>query len=250
MKTGVIVLAGGKGTRLAGGEPSEKPKVLYPLAGRPMILYTLETLSEVGFDQIILVIGHKYEEIQKLLGTGYDYARQEERLGTGHAFKIGLEKIRPEIEVVVSMYGDDSAFYEAHTINSLLKQHRKEGNAVTFMTTKVDDPTGLGRIVRQNGKVFAIVEEKVADESQKQIKEINTGLYAFDRRWVENAVTKIKKNILGEYFLTDLIEIALAEEKKVATFELLDPSQWQGVNTPEELSKVDKLMKEKLRHAN
>jgi bifunctional UDP-N-acetylglucosamine pyrophosphorylase/glucosamine-1-phosphate N-acetyltransferase len=202
-KVAAIVLAGGKGTRLAGGKVSQQPKVLYKIGGRPMIIYIVETLEKAGFGQVVLTVGHKAQEVEKLLGNRCSYAYQRYRLGTGHAFKIGLEKISPKIKEVVSMYGDDSAFYQESTIKKLVENHLTEQNKITFATLYLDDPTGLGRIVRRNGQVAAIVEEKVANRKQKEIKEINTGLYVFDRLWVSRAIKKIKKSPVGEYYITD-----------------------------------------------
>jgi len=245
-KVAVIVLAGGKGTRLAGGKGSQQPKVLYKIGGRPMILYTVETLEKAGFGQIVLTVGHKAQEVEKLLGRRCFYAHQRYRLGTGHAFKIGLEKISPEIKEVISMYGDDSAFYQESTIKNLVEKHQTEQNKITFATLDLDDPTGLGRIIRKNGRVVSIVEEKVASKEQKKIKEINTGLYVFDCLWVAKAVKKVKKSPIGEYYITDLIEIALKEGKRVGTYKLTNRSEWRGINTLNELETADEEMRKKI----
>lgn len=244
-KVAVIVLAAGKGTRLAQGSPSPKPKVLYEVGGKPLILHTLNILKHIGLENVILVIGHKGGFVQQAVGASYKFAVQSRRLGTGHAAKVGLTQVPRGAEHVMVLNGDDSAFYKPETVKKVLDKHFRENNTITFVTLEPKDPTGLGRIVRKEGKVVGIVEERVATEEQKKIKEVNDGLYLFDRNWIEKNLSTIKKNQVGEYYLTDLVHLALEKGEKVETYKLDDPSEWKGVNTPEELKEADDLMKKK-----
>ena len=245
-----IVLAGGKGTRLSGGLPSPKPKVLYEIAGRPLITYTLDLLKKLSLEEIIVVVGHKASEVKKVVGQGYKFAIQRERLGTGHAAAVGLTKVSSDIRDVLVINGDDSAFYKPGTIQKVLNKHVGKGNTITFVTLELENPSGLGRVLRDGERVIGIVEEKAASEEEKRIKEINDGVYCFRRSWLEENLPKIKKSPVGEYYLVDLIGMAASQGEKVGVFKLEDPSEWCGVNTPEELKLADSLMRERLAHAN
>jgi len=260
-----IVLAGGKGTRLAGGLPSPKPKVLSEIAGRPLIAYTLDILKELSLEEIIIVVGHKASEVKKVVGQSYistekqasrcnrdDYkfAIQKERLGTGHAAATGLAEVSSDIRDVLVINGDDSAFYKPETIQKILNKHVGKGSTITFVTLELENPAGLGRVIRDGEKVIGIVEEKIASKEEKKIKEINDGVYCFRRTWLEENLPKIKKSPVGEYYLVDLIGLATSQGEKVGVFKLEDPLEWRGVNTPEELKLADSLMRERLAHAS
>lgn len=249
-KFAAIVLAAGKGTRLAGGEPSPKPKVLCEIAGRPLIAYTLGLLKKTGLEEIIIVVGHKASEVKNVVGKGYKFAVQRRRLGTGHAAAVGLSEVSSKPREVLVINGDDSAFYKLETIQKVLNKHVGKGNTITFVSLELENPSGLGRVVRDGERVLGIVEEKDASEKQKKIKEINDGVYCFRRDWLENNLPKIKKSGSGEYYLVDLIGLAISQGEKVGVFKLDDPSEWRGVNTPEELELADSLMKGRLAHAN
>ena len=241
----VIVLAAGKGTRLAGGAPSPKPKVLYEIGGKPIIIHTLEKLVILGVDEIIIVVGHKAEEVKKVVGEGFIFAHQKKRLGTGNAAKIGLSYVSKETENIMVLNGDDSAFYKLETIKKVVETHLRQQNSITFVTLTQGDPTGLGRILRKKGKVIGIVEEKAATTDQKRIREVNDGLYLFRRDWLEKYLPIIKKSAVGEYYLVDLIGLAVSQGEKVEAFKLSDPTEWKGINTTEELADADVIMKQR-----
>src|SRR4030042_5495284 len=124
-----IVLAAGEGTRLAGGAPSPKPKVLYEIAGRPLIGYTLEILKKVGVGEIIIVVGYQADAVSKEVGSSYKFAAQGQQLGTGHALKTGFAKVSPGLNNVLVVNGDDSAFYKPETIQKVLSNHVGKGDA-------------------------------------------------------------------------------------------------------------------------
>src|SRR5579872_5714616 len=137
----VIILASGKGTRM-GGNIS---KVLYEIAGKTIIERTLETLKKLNPTQIVMVVGYKKDDVIKTVGKSVDYAQDDKQTGTGDATRLGLAKVKKEIENVMVIDGDDSAFYKPQTIKEVLDQHIKEGNVITFVTQQPEDPTGLGR---------------------------------------------------------------------------------------------------------
>ena len=141
--------------------------------------------------------------------------------------------------------GEESDYYKVKTMKKVVEQHISAQNTITFVTLVLDDPTGLGRILRRNGKVVGIVEEKAATAQQKSIREVNDGLYLFRRDWLEKYLPTIKKSAVGEYYLVDLISLAVSQGEKVEAYKLSDPTEWKGVNTPEDLSEADILMKQR-----
>jgi UDP-N-acetylmuramoyl-L-alanyl-D-glutamate--2,6-diaminopimelate ligase len=240
----VIVMAAGLGTRMN----SSFPKVLQKIAGRPMISYTLQDLRRARLSKIVVVVGYKKDKVVNEVKGAVDFAVQEKRLGTAHAAGKGLKKLKGKGKRVVVLNGDDSAFYRPETIKKIIKMHDETEAVITFVSLVKDNPTGLGRVLRdKEGNIAGIVEEKDADSAQKKIKEVNDGLYVFDKKWLADNLKKVKKNkASGEYYLVDLVRIALDSGGKVEVFKLTDPSQWQGVNTKEQLKKADKKMRKVL----
>ena len=246
-KVAAIVLAAGKGTRFAGGKPSRKHKVLYDVAGQPLIAHTLKILDKLAPAEIVLVVGHKAQDVIETVGKGYKFAFQRKRLGTGHAAKIGLTEISAHVSNIMILNGDDCAFYKSETLEKVLTKHLTEKNTITFITLEPKDPSGLGRVIREKSEIVKIIEEKAATEAEKKIREINDGVYIFQRSWLEKNLPKIQKSKAGEYYLVDLIEMAVKSREKVKAFKLADPSEWYGVNTPEDLAKADLLMKRRVK---
>lgn len=244
----VVILAAGKGTRLNKGKPSPKPKVLFKIAGKPMVIYTISNLDKLKPKKIVVVTvaGKKGELVKKTLGQKYHYAIQRKQLGTAHAALCGIKKLN-DVKTVLVINGDDSAFYNLQTLENLVTTHLQNKNILTFLTLNLDNPTGLGRVLRdQNNHVLEIIEEKVASKAQKKIKEVNVGCYIADLSWLRLALTKIKKSQVGEYYLVDIVKIAVDSKAKVNTVQLNSRKEWQGVNTPQELAMADLMMRKKL----
>lgn len=241
----VIVLAGGKGTRMR----SEYPKVIHKICGRPMIAYTLENLRRSGFKDITIVVSFRKNLVVKRVFGAVKIAYQKNpKGGTADAAKAGFEKINPNSKTLIVMNGDDSAFYRPETIKEVIKIHEERDRKLTFVSLIKQDPTGLGRVVRgKNGLITKLVEEKDASFEEKKIKEVNDGLYVFNRNWFADNINKVKKGKQGEYYLTDLIKIAIDQGMRIATYTLPNDDEWQGINTPEELEKAVKKMEERLK---
>lgn len=239
-----IILAAGKGRRM---HSQTTNKVASPLNNKPMIRHIVEFMEELGVAQIIVVVGYAKESVQTVL-EGFDitYAEQAEQRGTGHAVEVALQSLKPTIADVVVVYGDDAVLYNnnnTHIISDLIKEHRTNKNDLTFLTIEQENPFALGRILRdENDQVIGIVEEKNATEEQKLIKEINPGCFVFSVNFLKQYIKNVEKNdVSGEYYLTDLVDIARTHQQKMNAVKggrLL----WRGVNTPEELKQAEQLM--------
>lgn len=242
---GVIVLAGGLGKRMK----SDIPKVLLQIAGRPMIALSLENLRKAQLGEIVIVVGYKKEEVMERVGGRVKFAVQKSMLGTADAAAKGLKMISKGIKTVVVLNGDDSAFYLPETIRDVIAKHEREGAILTFVSLMKENPSGLGRVIRdEKGNLVGIIEEKEATDIQRRIKEVNDGLYVFDKDWLANSLLKVRKSpVSGEYYLVDLVAIALSGEDKVVCYQLKDNNEWFGINTREELAAADKKMRESIK---
>ncbi len=235
-KFAVIILAAGKGKRMDGNIS----KVLYKIGGVPIISKTLQTLEKIKPNQIVVVVGYDRQSVKKIVGKNVSYAYDEKQIGTGNAAKVGLAEVQDGIDTVVVLNGDDSAFYKEQTLKDVIKTHQEQKSVLTFVTLIPRDPTGLGRVVRENGELVRVVEEKDASAKERKIKETNDGLYVFQRGWLERNISRIKKSkVTNEYYILDLIGHALSQKQKVTTFKLADPEEWHGINTPQDLESAN-----------
>lgn len=239
-----VILAAGKGTRMK----STKPKVIHEICGRPMIAYTLENLRRAKVGEIVAVVSFKKNlVIGKIKGDVKIAIQKNPKGGTADAAKVGYDLISKQSNTLLVINGDDSAFYTPETIDKILSIHKERERKLTFVSLIKDNPTGLGRVIRgENGLITKIVEEKDATESEKQIKEVNDGLYVFDRKWFDENINKIKKSPQGEYYLVDLVKIAIDQNDRMATYTLPNDDEWQGVNTIEQLTEANKKMSRRL----
>ena len=248
----VIVLSAGKGTRLNNGEPSTKPKVMYEIADRPMISYTRDLIKNLDIPEVVFVVGYQHQIVEKFLGPDFLYALQEPQLGTGQALKIGLEKITSESGYLLVLQGDDSAFYSQETINNFVQQVKDDSAVLGLITCDLEDPGSFGRVIRDDsGYVSSIVEKDELKNDQRDIREINCGTYCFDIEWLKKNINNLKKHEpKGEYFLPDLIYLAIEQKAKVVAYKLSDHSEWVGVNTPEQLEFADSKMRSRIKDLN
>ncbi len=246
MKIGAIILAAGSGTRLNGGQPSEKPKVLYEICARPMVSYTIDLLKMLMINDIVMVIGYKAEMVKQVFEDQVKFAIQEDRLGTAHAAKVGEEKTDSGITHLLIIQGDDSAFYRKETIERFIKQ--ASNYKIGFTTVKLAEPGAYGRVIRnEDGEVSAVVEKESFTEEQVKINEVNAATYFVERSWFDENYQKLKPSKVGkgELIMPDLIARAFDNGEKVLGFEV-PKEEWVGVNTPVELEKANKLMQERL----
>lgn len=234
-----IILAAGKGKRI---KSKDVNKVVLSLGGRPMILYALKLLESLKISPIIVVVGFAKKSVIDVLENRVLYVEQKKRLGTAHAVGCAIKYLPEGIKDVLILYGDDSAFYKKETIKSLMERHRKKDSSFTFLTLELDNPTGLGRVIRDDvGKVTAIVEEKDASLEQKLIKEVNPACYVFKVKFLRKYLKKIKKSRkTGEYYLTKLVDLAIENKEKIETLNGGKIS-WRGINTIEELNEAQRL---------
>ncbi|MEN3044346.1 MAG: NTP transferase domain-containing protein [Candidatus Hydrothermales bacterium] len=235
-----VILAGGRSIRFN----SEKSKVLHNLLGKPIIFYILDILKELSFETIFVISGKNHDELIKSLPPDVRLMEQKVPLGTGDAVRVALDHIESgEIFILPG----DAPLLEAETLKKLIEKHTKEGNACTFLTAILEKPTGYGRVIRKNEKPIKIVEEIDATEKEKEIKEVNAGVYLFKTEILKEIILDIKPdNKKGEYYITDCIEILSLKKEKVNTLTLEDPKQMLGINTREDYEKVFKILKERI----
>lgn len=242
MKTlGAIILAAGKGKRM---NVRKVNKVVMPLGNKPIILHATELLFNMQIENIVIVIGFAKESVINVLKNHkVIFVEQKKRLGTAHAVSKALKKIASSVENVLVIQGDDSAFYKESTIKKLIEKHKNQNAAITLLTIEIDNPFGLGRIIRnKKGKVIDVVEEKDANELQRKITEINPACYIFSIKFLKKYLKYVKKSsITGEYYLTSLIHIAIKNHESLATVKE-GKMPWRGVNTPEELKIAEELL--------
>ncbi len=221
-------------------------KVLHEIFHKPLVYYPIEAARYAGAQEVCLVVGHKSEEVMETFGDTVKYALQAERLGTGHAVMQAMDFIGDDGEILV-LYGD-TPLITAQTIEKMLAFHRKKKNAVTVLSALVDDPTGYGRIVRDESKHFVkIVEQKDATDEEKRITEINGGMYVFEAKHLKSALSKItNNNKQQEYYLTDTIEILLHEGYNVDAIAIMNPDDILGVNSREQLAQATAIMKQRI----
>ena len=234
MSTNVIILAAGKGTRMR----STLPKVLQPLAGRPLLGHVIETAKKLNAANIITIYGHGGNMVQQAFAQeNVEWVEQAEQLGTGHAVKVTLP-VLPTDGVSLILSGDVPCITEA-TLKKLLQASAETGIGIVTLT--VDDATGYGRIVRKNGEIQAIVEHKDANDEQRKIKEFNTGIYCVNNAKLHEWLPKLSnENAQGEYYLTDIIAMAIADGLSVASVEPELAFEVEGVNDRMQLATLER----------
>ncbi len=234
MSTSVIILAAGKGTRMR----SSLPKVLQPLAGRPLLGHVIETARKLNAKNIITIFGHGGDLVQQAFAQeNVQWVEQAEQLGTGHAVKVTLP-VLPTDGVSLILSGDVPCISQ-ETLEKLLAVSRETG--IGLVTLTLADATGYGRIVRENNKIQAIVEHKDANDAQRQIKEINTGIYCVSNAKLHQWLPKLSNNnAQGEYYLTDIVAMAIADGLEVASVKPERAFEVEGVNDRIQLAALER----------
>jgi bifunctional UDP-N-acetylglucosamine pyrophosphorylase / glucosamine-1-phosphate N-acetyltransferase len=264
----VIVLAAGLGKRMA----SQEPKVLHRLAGLPLAEHVLRAIAPLAPTRTVLIVGHKADQVRATLGPTYGpddslsitYALQDKQLGTGHAAHAAESALRDFHGPILLLYGDAPLLRTA-TLSALLTRHRGARAKLTVLTCIAQDPSGYGRVVRDSQqRVVEIVEEKNATLVQRAISEVNSGVYVFDSDWLWRHLSLLELNPVGEYYLTDLIGMAIKEERAgaqaasrgqsqsqgqsaVITFTQEGVEETMGVNSHVQLAEAERIVQDRLR---
>ena len=236
-----IVLAAGKGTRMK----SNLIKVLHPVAGVPMIVWPVTAARDAGSDPIVLVIGHQANAVQAVFRGAADIrcAMQEEQLGTGHAVACALDALDGFRGTVLILCGD-TPLLTSETLKSMLAYHRNNQAAITVLTALVDDPYGYGRVLRDaSGRVTRIVEQKDATPEERDIREINSGIYCMDSEFLCGNIKGISNNnAQAEYYLTDLLAIAVQKGLPCLALPTQDADEIMGVNDRVQLAEAGRVL--------
>lgn len=242
-KLGVIILAAGKGTRMQ----SSLPKVIHKILNKTMISRVVSQAKSVGIEKIVVVVGYKKElVINELKNKDVEFVIQSKQLGTGHAIKMAKDKFNSWNGDILILSGD-VPLLTAATMNKLIKKHNEEKADATVLSAIFNDPTGYGRIIRNNDDRYShSVEEKDANDEIKKIKEINSGIYIFKSKHLFHYLRFINNdNAQGEYYLTDVVPMMVAEDKKVFLQVANDPNEIQGVNTIQQLRNAENKLRRK-----
>ena len=243
-----VVMAAGRGTRMK----SERAKALMPVAGKPMVYYPLEAVKRAGIIRRVVVIGHQAEKVRQAIGDGCEFALQEPQQGTGDA----LKRCRP---IFSGFYGTllsicaDTPLIDPETIRKLVGHHRRTGAGATVISVELEDPGRYGRIIRDaEGRVVSIVEAQDADQEQKKVKEINAGLYCFEAPEIFDILERLKPHFVArtgqeELFVTDAIGELVRAGVRVEAIKADSEKVTFGINTPEELLRVEEILLQKSR---
>lgn len=221
---------------------SDLPKVVFPVGGRPMVCAVVDACRAAGCGRVVAIVGYKQELVREALAgyEGVEYAVQGEQLGTGHAVSCAAPLFKGVEGDAFVLCGDGPLIREA-TLRTMLDRHRTRGASATLATSVIDDPTGYGRIARdENGRFRAIVEHKNCTPDELRIREVNPSYYCFRTADLFAALKSVTRNSLsGEYYLTDVPELLLKQGRGVETIEAVPPEDVLSINTPEDLARVD-----------
>ncbi|HEY9577599.1 MAG TPA: bifunctional UDP-N-acetylglucosamine diphosphorylase/glucosamine-1-phosphate N-acetyltransferase GlmU [Pseudobacillus sp.] len=238
-----VILAAGKGTRMK----SRLYKVLHPVCGKPMVEHVIDQISDLHTHKIVTIVGHGAEKVKGYLGEKSEFALQEEQLGTAHAV-MQAEDILGKEEGCTLVVCGDTPLIKSSTMEALVNFHNEQQAKATILTAYTEQPDGYGRIIRnEQGMVEKIVEHKDATDEERKVKEINTGTYCFDNRYLFDTLKNVSNNnAQGEYYLPDVIEILKKAGEKVAAYQTEDFNETLGVNDRVALSQAEKIMRERI----
>ena len=243
-KLQVLILAAGLGTRMK----SRRAKVLHELGGLPLITHVVRTANTLDPEAICVVVGHQAEEVEKAVldavGEKASFVLQAKQRGTGDAVGSARSLLENSDALLVVLYGD-MPLIRAETLRKLIEHHRETNAACSILSVEMQNPTGYGRIVRgEDGSFARIVEQRDATAEQRQIREINSGIYCFDARELFQALRRVEPaNDQGEYYLTDVAEIILSTGRTVSVYVHNDAREVAGVNTRAELAEFENLLR-------
>ena len=238
----VVILAAGKGTRMK----STRPKVLHPVAGKPMVDYAMTAAQSLAPRTTTVVVGHLKELLRQGLARypHLSYVTQEPQLGTGHALLQTASVLERETGFVLLLSGD-VPLLKGHTLAALVRKHEESKAALTVLTAVVEQPYGYGRIVRVKGRISRIVEERDASPAQRKIREINSGVYVFSLGPLFESLRGLATgNAQGEYYLTDLVSTYRRRRLGAEAVVVDDPNEIRGINSRSELAEASRIVRQ------
>jgi bifunctional UDP-N-acetylglucosamine pyrophosphorylase/glucosamine-1-phosphate N-acetyltransferase len=243
VRLAAVVLAAGQGIRMK----SDLPKVLHPLAGRPLVTYAVETARALADTAPVLVVGHGAEMVREAVGDSVVFVEQAERRGTGHAVLQAREVLRGQTDLVLVTYAD-MPLLTVETLRRLVERQRENAGPITILTLIDEDPRGFGRVIRDDSNAVAqVVEETVATAEQLAIRELNGGVYCFDADWLWSRVDRIPLSLpKREYYLPDLIGMAIAEGLPVEAVATEDVSETLGINARTHLAEAEGALRRRI----
>jgi len=242
MRTASIILAAGQGTRMH----SKLPKVLHHVAGKPMLWYAIQAVRALVDLPPAIVVGYQAEAVQSAINEDALFVLQEQQLGTGHAVKCARSALEGRADTLLVTFAD-MPLLRSESLARLVRMHQESGSPVTMTSFIGDEARGFGRVVRDAaGKVTAIVEQAVATPEQLKIREYNVSAYCFDADWLWGALDQVPVSPKGEYFLTDVVGMAVEQGYPVESMILEDASEGVGLNNRVHLATVEKLMRARI----
>jgi bifunctional UDP-N-acetylglucosamine pyrophosphorylase / glucosamine-1-phosphate N-acetyltransferase len=234
-----VILAAGKSTRMK----SKIVKVLHPIAGVPMIRYAVSNVASIDARRIVLVVGHGGQQVRDAIGDAALFVEQREQMGTGHALLQARPLLEGQAGTILCLYGD-MPLIRPQTLQRLIAAHQKNEAVMSLVTLGGDDSMGFGHIVRTAaGAVQSIVEEKVATPAELAIKEYNAGIYCFQSEWLWPRLASLPVSAAGEYYLTDMLAVAVREGKPVASIQCSDVSEVLGINNRVQLAQAESIVR-------
>ncbi len=242
-KLQALILAAGKGTRMK----SELPKVVHPILGKPMVAYVIEAVKAVGCGKVTIVTGYKSELVRNVL-TKEDvcFVEQPQQLGTGHAVQCFAREISVMPDRLLVVCGD-TPLISTTTLHNMIEMHNDQKPAITMMTLNMENPGNYGRILRNNDKVFAIREARDCSAEELKVKEVNLAVYLFEGQFLKDNIFKLTaSNQQKEYYLTDLIEMAVQQGFPVISCIEKDESSTLGINSRQHLAEVSAILQRQI----
>ncbi len=240
-KTKAVILAAGFGTRMK----SKHPKVIHDILGRPLVSCVIQAAQDAGVDEICVVVGHASDAVKVAIKEDVSYVMQEDQLGTGHAVMMADEFIEEEGRTLV-LFGD-TPLITSDTLKALLHTTEVNENAVTVLSTILDNPQGYGRIVRQDGTFYKSVEHKDATKEERQVAEINSGMYCFESKALKDSLSQLTNdNSQGEYYLPDVLPIIMSDGGKVEALVTENSDEILGINTKVQLAEAQLILQKRI----
>lgn len=245
MNLATIILAAGQGIRMN----SNLPKVLHLLNGKPLVRYSIDLARGLGSSKIVVVVGNGAEQVRAAVGAEIEFALQEQRLGTAHAV-LAAQSLLGSNNGLIVVISADMPLLTTETLSRLVEEQQSSAGAFALLTVRSHEARGFGRILRQeNGSVAGIVEEAQASPEQLKIDELNVGAYCFDSKWLWKALKKINLSPKGEYYLTDIVGVAVAEGKQVIPVEVTDAEEALGINNRVHLAEAEQILRRRINRA-